>query len=520
MRRERTEEPNHRRVHRAIRSMITAAAVTTLVLLLFSPAQTAAQEDARGAQKKLPSAEKIVGDYLKAIGGKKRLAGVKDARYEWSLTLQSGASGHALLQTKTPAATRLDMTAGQTETTLVANARSAWTSVGGPLVHTFTGAEGSNARLQAALDANHLLDYQRLNIAARTLSLSGAGDEAAYVVEFSTREGGRLGYWFNARTKLPQKIVDEARGSITRLGDYRTENDLLEPHRVEIEESGSDKRMLILVGVRFNSGVADSVFDPTGPAAALDIAALLEQVRGNQAEVEKRRSDYSYTERLTERSVNKRGETEEETVSVYEVFPVAGYGVVRKLVSENGKPLSAERAGREAKHISEELAKAAHGERQGEEDITIHVADFLRACDFLFPRREKLGEREAIVMDFRPRAGFEPRTKGEAVVSRLVGAIWIDPTDQQVIRLDSRLAEGYSMAGGMTIKIRPGSSLVFEQTRMADGVWLPSYARANIAAKVFLFFGVDVNNTWEYSDYKRFTTSVDDARVAAPARSN
>ena len=53
--------------------------LTLLLALAYSPAL--AQKSASGAksQQKLPSADKVVADFVKAVGGKKRLAANRDA---------------------------------------------------------------------------------------------------------------------------------------------------------------------------------------------------------------------------------------------------------------------------------------------------------------------------------------------------------------------------------------------------------------------------------------------------------
>ena len=55
-----------------------------------------------------------------------------------------------------------------------------------------------------------------------------------------------------------------------------------------------------------------------------------------------------------------------------------------------------------------------------------------------------------------------------------------------------------------------------EQTRMAEGVWLPRLAQVNLSAKVFLFRGIDINKTIEWSDYRHFTGDVNDYKLDAP----
>jgi hypothetical protein len=51
---------------------------TLLLLLLLNGFDAAA----RAQSSKLPSPDKIIGDYVKAVGGKKRLAALRDATYE------------------------------------------------------------------------------------------------------------------------------------------------------------------------------------------------------------------------------------------------------------------------------------------------------------------------------------------------------------------------------------------------------------------------------------------------------
>ena len=57
-----------------------------------------------------------------------------------------------------------------------------------------------------------------------------------------------------------------------------------------------------------------------------------------------------------------------------------------------------------------------------------------------------------------------------------------------------------------------------EQTRMAEGVWLPRFAQMNLSVKILLFGGGDYNKTIEWSDYKHFSGDVKDYKIDAPAK--
>ncbi|HWW74657.1 MAG TPA: hypothetical protein VNZ44_04625, partial [Pyrinomonadaceae bacterium] len=233
--------------------------------------------------------------------------------------------------------------------------------------------------------------------------------------------------------------------------------------------------------------------------------------------------------------------------SVYEVYPFVDYGWVQKLVSEDGVPLSPERAAKEEKRVAEELEKAEReapknrekrereraemkrkmrekarkegrsGEEAGDEgEDDVDIASFLRACEFVSPRRERFRERDVIVFDFRPRAGFKPKNTAESIVSKLSGVIWVDPRERQVMRLEGRLVDSYKIGGGLLASIKSGSAFVFEQTRLEDGLWLPRYSQVNASARVILFKGMTINQTQEFSDYKRFSAKTGEDKLDAP----
>jgi hypothetical protein len=94
--------------------------------------------------------------------------------------------------------------------------------------------------------------------------------------------------------------------------------------------------------------------------------------------------------------------------------------------------------------------------------------------------------------------------------------VWVDPADRQVVRLEARLVEGFKIAGGLMASIKPGSAFAFEQTRLAEGVWLPRFSQINVSARVLLFAGLTINQTEEFSDYKRFDAQTDDGKIDAP----
>lgn len=503
-----------------------------LLLLVAITAQVSLAQNASPLPKKLPSADKIVDNYLKAIGGKKAASALKDGTYEWIIQLNNQPFGIARTQRKAPSSERWEMTFGNGQIVSATNARSAWEVGLDNNLRTLTGPESAAAKLRASLDASHLINFKKNNVLARVVSLGDLPSEPAYIVEFSTRNGARFQYYFSVKTSLITKITGDVRKTRVQFEDYRPVKGILEPHRVRMNVDGSGELTLLLQSVKYDTGIHDRAFDPPGAKEALDVAALLREVGQNQDEIEKRVSEYAFKQTETDREINSKGELKKQTVKVYEVYPLPNREPVQKLISENGITLSAERAAKEDRRVQDEFLKAEREREKDEKKVAqrraerekkaaegkegTEISPFLRACEFVSPRREFLQGRETIVFDFRPRPGFRPKNREESLIAKLIGVVWIDPIDKQVIRLEARLAEGFKMAGGLLVSLKPGAALVIEQTRMTQGVWLPRFAQINLSVKVLLFGGGDYNKTVEWSDYKHFSGDVKDYKIDAP----
>ena len=531
---------------RQVRHKLALCFVGVLLVLLLAPVASVSSALQKSTSKpvKLPSADKVVDAYVKAIGGKKRVAAIRDASHEWAVTLDAQPMGLAKTQIKAPGSIRSEITFGNGQIVSGANASSAWIRGLEGQLRTLTGDEAKVAKLQALLDASHLVDYKKLNVLARVVSVSELPAGLAYVVEFSTRNGARIRYLFSTTSKLLVKVEDEVRQTSTSYSDYRPQpsvGNVLEPYRIEVK-TGADAAGSLTFQLQrssYNEGLVATAFDPPRAAEALDVVKLLREVRKNQDELEKRFSEYAFVQKETDREINSKGELKKETTKVYEVFPIANREAVMKLISENGVPLSGERLAKETKRVEEEFLKAERDQEKDKqrvdkyraererkraerakkaenEDDDVDISQFFKVHEFVSPRIERFRERDAVVFDFRVRPGYKPANRQEDLISKLVGVAWIDPADKQVIRLEAKLAEGFKMGGGLLVNLRPGAAFLMEQTRMAEGVWLPRLAQINLSVKVLLFAGGDFNKTIEWTDYKHFGGDVKDFKIESP----
>ena len=237
-----------------------------LCLLVFASAPPLVWAQDKVAPRKLPSAENVVNGYLKAIGGKKRVRAIKDATYEWTVWANNKQAGAATTQVLVPSSARADLALEDGRLLFVVNDRSAWMLGRDGKVQILPAAELNAARLQAVLDANHLLDFKKRNVLARVISYNDTESFGpAYIVEFYHRTGARRKYWFHTVSKLLMRIDDEDIRTITRMEDYRKGKLILEPHRVVINNGGVANLIFILKSASYNSGLPQWMFELPRP---------------------------------------------------------------------------------------------------------------------------------------------------------------------------------------------------------------------------------------------------------------
>jgi hypothetical protein len=152
----------------------------------------------------------------------------------------------------------------------------------------------------------------------------------------------------------------------------------------------------------------------------------------------------------------------------------------------------------------EEQAKAGDKKGQEDDDDEISLLDFLRISEITSVRREMFRGHEVIAFDFEPRKNFKPRNRGENLVSKLAGTMWVDETAKQVARAEARLTDSFKIGGGLLASVSPATAIVIEQEKIGDEVWLPSYNEVNLSVRLFLLAKLKRNFVTRYSDYRKY----------------
>jgi hypothetical protein len=249
--------------------------------------------------------------------------------------------------------------------------------------------------------------------------------------------------------------------------------------------------------------------DNAGSRPLPDIKQLLSDLQENQKQIESLVDQYSCTENEEVRVLDKRGQVKKTIVKEYEDFYLGGE-LVRRVVKKDGRPLSPgeqkKEDGRIEKRIREyETKKGEEGEHAGKRKKEAKdVSAFLRMSNFTHPRWEEYRHHNVIALDFVPNLDYRPQDKLEDLFHKLAGTLWVDDQAREVVRLEAHLSETFKLAGGLLASIRKGASLVIEQARMNNEVWLPTSVEMHFPARVLLFASLFADYTSRFSDYKKF----------------
>ena len=484
--------------------------------------------------------DKLLKQAAQALGGEKFFKPIKTRQAVGTVTRRSdGRSGKIQITTARPnfylKVTELD----GFETSEAYSGKSSWRRDSRMGLRTRVGQESLDFQF-AALYHNQLwFTAKKEKIKAVVSGKDTVNSQAVNVVTLISNSNNRLMLFLDAATGLPLR-AEFPTGALTLQCDYSDYRKVggqmggwMEAHAMALTIKGGEQEAQYDIkfdSIQHNGTLAAKLFDfPQLPNEPLpDIPTLLKAVDENEERAEKLLDNYGFTENTIRRKINKNGTVEEES----ETEDVSFYKGrrLRRLIAKNGQPLTSSEQEKEnrdiekqVKKIEDNLAKEARNERKNadrpgedEDGRRFSLVKLFKSSRFVNPRRERFREREVIVFDFEP----NPEIKGgkgiEKFGGKQQGAVWIDPNDKQVVRVESRFIEALKIGGGLVGALREGSTFVLEATRINEEIWLPAQIDINLGIKALLLFGFNVNIAIRYSDYKRFNVDAEKEKLSAP----
>jgi hypothetical protein len=280
------------------------------------------------------------------------------------------------------------------------------------------------------------------------------------------------------------------------------------------------KPELLIRRNRRTAAFIGGLFLAAAAAGAQDAAEILRRSIEHDAANIELLKNYTFVERNEERTYDGSGRLKSRESETYEILILEGrpWG---KQIERNDKPLDAKDARREQEKLDRELAKRKREtdrDPDREDKDTIQSRRFLREVPQAFVLSidgvEQIDGRPVWVISATPRAGYRPKLPHGDVLTKVRGKIWIDQAEYQWVKVDAEAIAPLSFGLGL-LRLAPGGSLHFEQTRVNDEVWLPSKAEIRADARVAYVRKLRAEMDIQYRDYKKFQS---DSRIleAAP----
>src|SRR5437016_6492221 len=502
--------------------MRTRLLIGLIVLILSSGNHRARAQEEPG---------KIIDQYVKAAGGK-ALGRIQALVLEGTFTSDDGKTGTYRLDTKLPNRYYSELLVGDRNLIEAYNGKSAWHQNAAGELGTLVGPEGMQLEAAAQYYNSRLLNLKKNKI---TLAFAGHAQvrgRDALQLAVGTAVGVKRQVFFDPQTHLIVKEAATVGGVEEEIlyDDYRTVDNVKLPHKIELHR-GNDKYDINVTRAAINRTVGERVFDfPFKSQVKLpDLKALFKEIDDNQKAIDKLKENYAGSQSEEETEFEGDGRAKKHEVNEYTFFYLNG-DEITTLVKKDGKPLSDAEQKKEnektQKRIEEHQKRAAKKEAKeekakeegkSEEKDEPGIEIFLRACQFVNPRRERFRGQDVLVFDFEPNPEFKPHKLVEKVVQKLAGVVWIDEKAHDVARLEAYFVGDMRFAGGLLANLEKGTSFVMEQAYVNNEVWLPTYQEAHAGVRVLLLKGIKVNAVKRYSDYEKFNVDTL-STIAKPKR--
>ena len=490
--------------------MRTRLLIALIVLILAAGMRPARAQEEPG---------KIVEQYVKAAGGSKALGRIQTLIVEGAFTSDDGKTGTYTLDTKLPNRYYSELLTGDKNLIEAYNGKSAWHQNAAGELGTLVGPEGMQLEAAAQYYNSRLLNLKKNKI---TLAFAGHAQvrgRDALQLAVGTAVGVKRQVFFDPQTHLIVKDAATVGGIEEEVlyDNYGAVDGVELPHKIELHR-GNNKYEISVTRAAINGTVGERVFDfPIKSQVKLpDLKALFKEIDDNQKAIDKLKENYAGSQSAEETEFEGDGRMKKHDINEYTFFYLNG-DEITTLVKKDGKPLNDTEQKKEnektQKRIEEHQKRAtkkeakeekAKEEGKSEEKDEPGIEIFLRACQFVNPRRERFRGQDVLVFDFEPNPEFKAHKLVEKVVQKLAGVVWVDEKAHDVARLEAYFTGDMKIAGGLLANLQKGTSFVFEQSFVNNEVWLPTYMEAHVGVRLLLVKGIKASIVTRYWDYRKF----------------
>ena len=218
------------------------------------------------------------------------------------------------------------------------------------------------------------------------------------------------------------------------------------------------------------------------------------ETRANMERAQVAQRDFTYRERRTELHLNPFGRMGSGGTLLYEVTPLAGGGVERRLLERDGKQVP-------------DAPVEIRPPRQRPASRRSAVDDTVGVLRFTLDRRAMVGGQPAIAVRFEPKPGASAETREGNLALRFTGTIFVDEATREVVRVDATAIEDLTYGFGVVARLGKGTKVALTRQRVEPNLWLLTSIRFTGKGRALLFRRLEIDQAIEWFDYRRLRQS-------------
>lgn len=235
---------------------------------------------------------------------------------------------------------------------------------------------------------------------------------------------------------------------------------------------------------------------PALPEGNAYVRALVQKQRDREALLD----TYTYDVLSVREELDRSGAVRSRRTQSFQTFYVKGRPL-RRLVAQDGQTLSADRQARENERVAGMAADIRAG-RVAIEQPGLRLSSILDRFDFRSVGREAVEGRTAVVLDFAARPG-ERDIKGDRVLRRLSGRLWVDEAEQEIVRAEVHNTEPIKVALGVGASVSRVESR-FDFRKVDGAAWMPWRVLTFAEGRKLLLKSFRTRVTLTYGGFRRF----------------
>ncbi len=351
---------------------------------------------------------KIVEQYVKAAGGGHALSKIRTLSLEGAFTTNDGKPGTFTLDTKLPNRYYMELLVGEQNLIEAYNGKSAWYRNASGELGTLVGLDGMQLEAAAQYYNSRLVNPKKEKISLAFVGHAQVRGKDALELELTSATGMKRRVFFDPQTHLIAKEAATAGGAEEEIvyDDFRTVEGVRLPYRIELHRSGAKYDITVTRAI-VNGTIGERVFDfPIKSQIKLpDLKALFKEIGENQKTIAKLKENYAGTEVEEETEYDGDGKVKKREQRESTFFYLDG-DEITTLVKKDGKALDKKQQEKENERVRKRIeehqkrqakkeAKEEKGkeERKNDDKDDLEIEVFLRASQFVNPRRERSAER-------------------------------------------------------------------------------------------------------------------------------